>query len=284
MADIKHSGVKGMHWGVRKQAKADKKWAKKINKTSGGSEAIKIWNSASKAMNSGIQAKINAKYPGDLTKDPKRHKKYLEESAKALEHELNKTLESRIGSVNPSGTYKASIHVDKTTLAPYVKVDKIQVKHAVDSTSSIIIDLALDKTGHIVEFMPPKDVLMQSGMDFLEHYGVKGMHWGVRRNAPKKEIKIANKRQKMSDNRRLLDAKDLDAMVARLEKEKKLKDLVEQDLTPGKKAAKAVMSDVGQKVARTVIAGAAIYGVKAALEKKFSASEAAKYITPKPKK
>lgn len=120
--------------------------------------------------------------------------------------------------------------------------------------------------------------------DFLEHYGVKGMHWGVRKGATKKEIKIANKRQKMADNRRLLDSKDLEAMINRLEKEKKLKDLVEQDLTPGKKAIKTIMSESGQKVARTVIAGAAIYGIKAAISKKFDLHDAVNYITPKPKR
>lgn len=118
--------------------------------------------------------------------------------------------------------------------------------------------------------------------DILEHYGVKGMHWGVRRGATKKEQKVADKRQKMSDNRRLLKANDLDAMISRLEKEKKLKNLVEEDLTPGKRAVKAVLSESGQKVARTVLAGAVLYGGKVLLDKKLG-GDASKYITPKPK-
>lgn len=65
--------------------------------------------------------------------------------------------------------------------------------------------------------------------------------------------------------------------------EKRLKDLTDEDLNPGRKATSEVMKNVGKKVATTVIAGAAIYGVKAALTKHFDPVEAAKYMAPKPK-
>lgn len=120
--------------------------------------------------------------------------------------------------------------------------------------------------------------------EFLEHHGVKGMKWGVRRTRSKKEQKLRDQRQKVSDKRRQLSDHELKKYIDRLQEEKRLKTLVAEDLNPGKTAAKKILSESGQKVARTVIAGAALYGVKAAMEKKFNAKEAAAFLAPKPKK
>jgi hypothetical protein len=75
---------------------------------------------------------------------------------------------------------------------------------------------------------------------------------------------------------------DLEKAIDRLSKEKKLKTLTDEDLSPGKAAAKRIMSESGQKVARTVITGAALYAVKVAVDKKMKPG-AAGYIAPRPK-
>lgn len=119
---------------------------------------------------------------------------------------------------------------------------------------------------------------------FLEHHGIKGMKWGVRSRPTRKERIIRDSRQKLVDRRRQLSDSDLKSFVERLGNEKKLKDLVNEDLSPGKTAAKKILSDSGQKVAKTVVAGAALYGIKVAIERKFDPKEAASFLTPKPKK
>lgn len=127
--------------------------------------------------------------------------------------------------------------------------------------------------------------------DFLEHYGVKGMRWGTRRSEAQlakdrgrktADAAVRNKRKQAAKNRRLMSDKDIEKALDRLQKEKRLKDLTDQDVSPGKTAVKMIMSESGKKVARTVVAGTALYAVKVVIDKKLGPS-ASNYIAPRPK-
>lgn len=95
----------------------------------------------------------------------------------------------------------------------------------------------------------------------LIHSGVKGMKWGVwnaeTRARRLKNRRIKAKRKKDAKNRRLLSDKDLKQRVERIELEKKLKNLTEEDVSPAKSALK--------KYGKKVIAGLGIAGTGAAL-------------------
>ena len=125
----------------------------------------------------------------------------------------------------------------------------------------------------------------------LLHYGVLGMKWGKRRTKAqlerarqKAEDKAVKKARKQDvKNRRLLSDKELQDKINRIEKERKLKELTAEDVAPGKKAVSDILASSGKKAATTIATGAILYGVKAAMTKKFDVSDAASYMTPKPK-
>ena len=138
------------------------------------------------------------------------------------------------------------------------------------------------------------------GEDVLQHHGVKGMKWGIRRyqkkdgtltNAGKKKRRSvdyenkqikADRKNDLKNVRKLSDA-DLRKKIERLKMEKQFKDLTTEDVAPGRKYVSDIMSSSGKKVATAFVTGAALYGTKAAMTKQFDIREMASYMTPKPK-
>lgn len=106
--------------------------------------------------------------------------------------------------------------------------------------------------------------------DYLEHYGVPGMKWGVRRQRReerrkeralirgiKKDRRAALKRVKYMSN------EELSNRINRLNKEKQLKMLTEEMVSPGKAFAKSVATDVGRDLLVSAIKGGTKYTLAA---------------------
>lgn len=134
----------------------------------------------------------------------------------------------------------------------------------------------------------------------LEHYGVKGMKWGVIRTPeqlghkktsrhsgkrkPTKQERVRQDRKKALENRRTISDEELRARINRLQLEKQFRELSDQDLHRGREVAKNILGFAGSQTAKTVAAGTMLYAAKVGMTKSFSWREAADYITPKPKK
>ena len=145
-----------------------------------------------------------------------------------------------------------------------------------------------------------KPIPMNDVEDYLEHYGVKGMQWGKRRTrealakaSAKREAKLTEdqradrakkaERRQQAGSRRTLSDSELDAVVERMSKEKKLVDLVKADTTSaGSRFAKDISSAAGNKLARNLAVGAAAVTsavIAKKLDNKFGFAEKAG-ITP----
>ncbi len=186
---LKHYGVKGMKWGVRKDAsRADKRWGKK---TYSKDMHYRVSGKASKKINKRLPG-LNKKHKDGTTKAYKKDLKALVKKA------YQESLDELSGSKSPSGKYAAEADFNWET--GWVSIQPVDVEHSEESYGGF--QMTFDENGFVTSMTfskSPPDV---------KHYGVKGMKWGVRkdrkrgRRARRKAKKAARDKKHIQDVRR----------------------------------------------------------------------------------
>jgi hypothetical protein len=255
---LAHHGVKGQKWGVRraaaKVAKGDAKFAKNA-----GSNAVtfKIYNAMANQMNHTELPRINSKPQyQDMTGKPAVQKKYDAEVQKSFIAALDKGAQG-LGT-NASGTKRYGVVETDGGGWDVVLHD---VQHAADVLTHV--NLTRNNKGHIIamKLVAPLEHSADLVSDFLEHHGVKGQKWGVRRklselrtgsNKPPAHVDAvlakAHKQTVKKGSTDALSTKELQALVTRMNLEKQFKSL--KPATPAeqiKKQIEKTLVDAGKQ-------------------------------------
>lgn len=287
---LEHFGVRGMKWGVRRTdaqlakasgkkepkmsklkdakgdaiSKDDVKWSKAAGRTK---EGIKAYNQAAKKMNDEHIERINNKpeYKNqDFTKDSPTRQKYYKEYGDTFLKEFSSSLKEQFGE-SPSGKYTVQPNPDGGP-SWYVGY-KEDATHADDK---VFVHYKTDDQGYITEISIDDDV--------LEHYGVKGMKWGVRRTAAQLRKSRGDNPKSKSSIKKLSD-EELNKRLKRKENEKKLHSL---EKTTGQQTAEDILGGIGKKALKHVGTGVAIYAGKQLVNVLLGNGPAS--FIPKPKK
>jgi len=255
---IRHSGVKGMKWGVRKDRghegervklkklpKLDKKWAQQFEGISGWA---KVNNLAADHLNgpNGRFAKLAARpqYKGKDFKDPKNkalYQKYLDDGTKEVNAAWRQVAKEM--GVNPSGTQRLQTVIDPANGMAYYKL--ADVKHSGMDDPSVVMVAELDANGYLVNMK-----MMDEGTGEIKHFGIKGMRWGKKKAHPvtseakqKQGVKEKVKKTKIGS----VSNADLQAAIRRMQLEQDFKRLSVNEKSGVARWVSSTLLEIGKR-------------------------------------
>ena len=192
--------------------------------------------------------------------------------------------------VSPSGKWKESLFQGSNYWGVEVeKVEEAKHEESADPALNFKVRPIEDEDGYIVDFEPVEDsadqsdvshLLDETGGDSLEHYGVKGMKWGIRKDRSSKssgtkkkssrsEARTKKKRAaaatKAASNPKNMSNDELRKQNERMRLEQEYKRLKKQG-RPSSGPVVDYLSEMGERQLKRVANNAIDYGVDALLE------------------
>ncbi len=269
--ELAHFGVIGQKWGVRREERDLNRVAGKAMKLA-DRNYLKVYN-AMADESSGFYSKINSnpKYKNlNLFDEESRNsplaKSYLKECSDAATESLQRNSDKMIGSKVDSRVKVTWYMPKELGSTPSFYVERADnVKHA-DEVDRIKLIPKFSKSGKLISMDFPKDIFEKNEEESeLKHYGVIGQKWGIRKDFEANKS-IRKSRAKMLRTKRLMSDDEMAKTVKRLEMEKKLTQLVADDVVPGRVL---VASQMGKFMSSALGAAAGVVGaviVKEALK------------------
>lgn len=191
---LEHYGVKGQKWGVRRdrghegqqaKTKTIRKADEKFERTAiSPKNYFSAYNAMADKMNNGEIDRINNlpqfkdRRMTDMN-DPVT-REYHAEYSRTTTKILNDYAASKIGT-NASGTRKVEFDYDVLNDGmPRMMITNVEAEHA--GLEGVEIDVEWSEDGHILSIEIPELLEHMDELSiFLNHFGVRGMKWGVRR-------------------------------------------------------------------------------------------------------
>lgn len=251
---IEHFGTKGMKWGVRR--KATKAWLKEARNPEKGEEVI---DAALKTMKPVMKKiKNDPMFKGkDLTLDKRLARDYDAVVSTIFNQHMAQA--SIKATYNPSLNRAVVYTLHRSTGMMSTSVVKA-VEHAgVNGLPEFKV--TFDSKGFVDDITLIESSISQSNVsDFIEHYGTKGMRWGVRSKSGSR-TKGSSPTPKAKD----LSDEDLKKAVGRMQMEKQYSTLIREGSR--KEASTRVLGKIAGTVAKTAITAVATQQVNTALKK-----------------
>lgn len=256
--------------------KAQRAWARTASDTRA---YIKVYNRTADRMNNGLIEEINNRHKGKLKgddTDPKDYDAYLKDYRSTFDKVANEELAKQLGgsTTSPSGEQSVKIKFDTDTgffdIVPTGKwkesplgkaqtydEDGNKIEHSGATDFPMFkAELFFDEDGYITSLEIVETEIKQTGVyptieEALQHYGVKGMRWGIRKDRRSADAKsVASLRKKKASQ---LSNAELQAVAKRIRLEQDYERLNPSLASRGKSALGKILRDAATEVAKETL-------------------------------